>query len=425
MSIKSKLNRYKKHLQIEEKQTPSLEEKTEKANKATVDVPYLEQWQALGATPLFFDDQYTLLRTVEYPLDHWHGRYQFQQLQEAIERWNEVEASHPLTSKGKEASDLVFFDTETTGLSSGTGNTIFLLGYSRIENKKVIVKQFFLPGPHHEVALYHHFLTDVGNLENLVTYNGKAFDWPQLKTRHTFVRNEVPKLPSFGHFDLLHGSRRLWKEILPSCRLSVVEQDILKFTRTNDTPGYLAPMLYFDFLNEQDPRFVEGVLTHNEWDVLSLMGLYTHLTNQLVDVKTSHVSAKEAYEIGRWYEQFGEVETAYEFYQKAADIEGPVKHQALHAIALLNKKQKKYDKAASTWEHLLERSPYPKPTYAIELAKIYEHQSKDYEKALTYAKMAYQLWGEKERLLKKQENAERLTFIKRIERLTKKIEVRK
>ena len=45
----------------------------------------------------------------------------------------------------------------------------------------------------------------------MVTYNGKAFDWPQVKTRHTLIREHVPKLPPFGHFDLYHAARRMWK----------------------------------------------------------------------------------------------------------------------------------------------------------------------------------------------------------------------
>ena len=88
--------------------------------------------------------------------------------------------------------------------------------------------------------LYESFLKTV-DYTTLVTYNGRAFDWPQVKTRHTLVRDHVPKLPSFGHFDLLHASRRMWKNKLESVKLANVEENILGVVRENDIPGYLAP----------------------------------------------------------------------------------------------------------------------------------------------------------------------------------------
>ena len=34
------------------------------------------------------------------------------------------------------AEDLFFFDTETTGLGGGTGNTIFLLGHASVKGEE-------------------------------------------------------------------------------------------------------------------------------------------------------------------------------------------------------------------------------------------------------------------------------------------------
>ncbi len=121
-----------------------------------------------------------------------------------------------------------------------------LLGHARVYDDRVVVKQHLLPKPGHEAALYHSFLSEV-DIQSLVTYNGKAFDWPQVKTRHTLIRDRVPKLPDFGHFDLLHGSRRLWKHKFDRVSLGTVEKEELGVVRTEDTPGYLAPMMYFHF----------------------------------------------------------------------------------------------------------------------------------------------------------------------------------
>ena len=258
MSLKGKLNRLKTHMAIEEGQSVS------PLKIETTDIPFLEEWEKIDAKPRYYEDGYSIVREVEYPLDYKHGNYQFADLLAIDEQWKASGIEHPLSSAKKGVKEMVFFDTETTGLSGGAGTYIFLLGYAKVVEDKVVVKQHFLPNPGAEVPLYYHFLTDIGDsLDLLSSFNGKAFDWPQVKTRHTFVRNEVPKLPQFAHFDLLHASRRLWKDVLPSCKLSIIEKVVLGFERENDTPGYLAPMLYFDFLSEQDPVFVEGIMKHN------------------------------------------------------------------------------------------------------------------------------------------------------------------
>ncbi len=106
------------------------------------------------------------------------------------------------------------------------------------------------------------------NYKTLVTYNGKSFDWPQVKTRHTLVRDHVPKLPAFGHFDLYHAARRLWKHKLDRLKLSVVEKEVLGVERVDDIPGFLAPMIYFDFIESKQPDGMIGILKHNEIDIL-------------------------------------------------------------------------------------------------------------------------------------------------------------
>ncbi len=199
------------------------------------------------------------------------------------------------------------------------------------------MKQFVMPGPEAEVAFIIIFLTDIGELENLVTYNGKSFDWPQVKTRHTFVRDRVPKLPKVGHYDLLHAARRLWKGLLPSCKLAVVEEEILRVKRENETASYLVPMLYFDFVNEQDPMYLAGVLKHHEWDVLSLITLYTHLAGCVLDAGKGNLLPLEQYEIARWYEYLGEKELAARLYEQLTVLREQVGYDSLLAFGKIKK----------------------------------------------------------------------------------------
>ncbi len=387
--MKQKLLRMKQHMGISNEQTsPITPPRNEEKTKSEM-IPFEEEWKAYDTIPHWFEDEYTLIREREYPLDHMHGRYLFSELNEVVKRWQDHFLDHPLSAKGRKPNDLLFFDTETTGLSSGVGNTIFMLGYCQIQDEKVKVKQYFLPGPEAEVALYHHFLTDVGDTGNLVTYNGKAFDWPQVKTRHTLVRDQVPKLPKFGHFDLLHASRRLWKDILPSCKLAVVEQDILQFNRVEDTPSYMAPMLYFDFLQEQNPDYVKGIFQHHEWDVLSLMTLYTHLSTLILDAVHSqkNVNARELYEIARWYEALGERELALNLYELLLVGHDDISELSKYAFAKGKKQSGDWALALVHFEQLVSVSKFSFEA-AIECAKIFEHQSKDFEKAIYYSESA-------------------------------------
>ncbi|RXI97817.1 hypothetical protein DS745_15760 [Anaerobacillus alkaliphilus] len=405
MSLKNKLSRMKGHMQLPERQV---------AETKLVEIG--EDWSQLNGQALFLDEQWTIYREINYPLDFQLGVHRFSELNEIVQLWNEAGMQHPLSTKGVSGEQLLFFDTETTGLGTGTGNTIFLLGYCYLAKDHVKVKQFFLPGPAHEAAMYYHFLEDVKELSNLVTYNGKAFDWPQVKTRHTLVRDQVPKLPKFGHYDLLHASRRLWKDTLPSCRLSIVEKEILQIHRDGDTPGSLAPLLYFDYLREKDPTIIEGVLKHNEMDVLSLIVLFIHLSKKLLT--NTNNTMKENYEIARWFEKEKELGKATELYELVAKNTSSSQSQALLALGLLLKKQKQLEEAMDCFHLLAEREGTTSIAGCIELAKLYEHQWKDIEKAFFFTERAYQRQKQISRLLKEKKLLG--DFKIRLDRLEKK-----
>ncbi|WP_059105186.1 ribonuclease H-like domain-containing protein [Shouchella shacheensis] len=342
-----------------------------------------KEWTDLGAKRREFDGASIYVRERRIPYEQKHGRYTFKEMVDILERWETCKETHPLSCKGIEREKLLFFDTETTGLSSGAGTQMFLLGYAKFTEEDVLIRQFFLPGPEAEVALYHHFLADVASMDHLVTFNGKAFDWPRLKTRHTFVRDRVPKLPKFGHFDLLHGARRLWKDTLPSCGLGVIEEEKLCFTRSEDTPSYLVPMLYFDFVREQDPSLVEGVFCHHEWDLLSLIALYAEMTALILGAP-DQATAKEIYEIARWYEAVGEESKALILYEGLLIEEGELALASLLKKADLLKKQRRHDESLACYKFLLRHS-YQSWHSATQCALLLEHHSKNVHEARLYA----------------------------------------
>lgn len=376
----------KKHMGIEEKKDKEPNIELEPSASRIESLPFEEEWAKLGAFPFWFEDQYIWIREKSYPLSDFHGCYQYKQLISVVSRWQNHKYSHSLSAKDRQPEDLIFFDTETTGLSSGAGNTIFLLGYCQLKHERIIVKQYFLPGPEAEVALYHYFLTDVGSTGNLVTYNGKAFDWPQVKTRHTFVREQVPKLPKFGHFDLLHASRRLWKDSLPSCKLSIVEKEQLDVNRVEDTPSYLVPMLYFDYLQDPNPDYIQGILDHHEWDVLSLMSLYIHLS--LLIFGEIKVSNKERYELARWFEAIGEREASTLHYKELIDLEDEIGASSLVAYAKICKQEQRFEEALDLYKKAV-AIEVVQFEGAVECAKLLEHQFKDPQQALVYTEIAF------------------------------------
>ncbi|WP_373926265.1 ribonuclease H-like domain-containing protein [Brevibacillus parabrevis] len=385
-------------------------------------IPFADKWSRMQAFPYFWEDEHVMIREVRYPIGQRHGAYTFSQLNEAIAIWEASGREHPLSAAGKKADELLFFDTETTGLSGGAGNAVFLLGYSRLEGEEVIVRQHFLPAPYAEATLYQSFLEQAQKSSHLVTFNGKSFDWPQVRTRHTLVRDQVPALPTFGHLDLLHGARRLWKAELESCRLGIIEQEKLDVFREDDLPGFLAPVRYFDFLHSQDPDVIEGVLRHNETDVLSLITLYIHMTRLLTDQPGNDISVAERFEIARWYDALGDQEAAMAGYRLVADSDHVWSNRAKLAIGHLYKKQKNWQQALTVWEACIASSGYVPEEVYIEAAKLCEHQLGDAEKALRYTRQAYEQWKKRGTLLRNRTQAEAAAYQKRIHRLQAKMQ---
>jgi len=170
----------------------------------------------------------------------------------------------------------LFIDTETTGLSGGTGTLPFLLGMAWFEDESLRVQQLFLPRPGGEAPMLHALAERCREASAIVSYNGKAFDWPLLRTRFVMNRVPVPNVPP--HLDLLHAARRVYKRRLTRVRLVHMEVEVLGMTREHDVDGAEIPGIYTQYLRgDLDPR-MPVVIEHNANDLIALAAILGKVT---------------------------------------------------------------------------------------------------------------------------------------------------
>ncbi|MFP3043548.1 ribonuclease H-like domain-containing protein [Treponema primitia] len=181
--------------------------------------------------------------------------------------------SFPLSPPG--AKNLLFFDLETTGLSTGPGTLAFLAAFGRLTEAPLggsclRVDQYLLLDYPGENDFLEAILKEFSASSLVISYNGKSFDSQLLKIR--CLMNGI-RPPEYYQADLLHPSRRLWKRVLPSCSQASIETAILDMDRSGDIPGSMAPDIWFSFLKTGDPRALMGICDHNARDILGLLAI--------------------------------------------------------------------------------------------------------------------------------------------------------
>lgn len=171
--------------------------------------------------------------------------------------------------------DLLFLDTETTGLAGGAGTMPFLLGGARFTDAGLVVTQHLVRAPGEEGPALAWLDEALQNAAAVVTFNGKSFDLPLLKSRVVLARR--PGLAPRPHLDLLHAARRVFSARLPRCTLGAVERAVLDFPRVGDVAGADIPARYLRYVRLGDRAALVPVVTHNRWDLLALPSLLGEL----------------------------------------------------------------------------------------------------------------------------------------------------
>ncbi|MEI7833145.1 MAG: ribonuclease H-like domain-containing protein [bacterium] len=171
------------------------------------------------------------------------------------------------------ADELLFLDLETTGLGQ---TPLFLIGTMSWEQDNFVVRQFLARDYREEAAVLQLFLDMAAEKRLLITFNGKSFDLPMVYQRSE--KHSIPCALHSHHFDLLHESRRAWRDQLPNCQLQTLEKHICGHPpRSGDIPSELIPAAYKKFMTNGNAIELAQIMSHNLRDLLTMAELLLKL----------------------------------------------------------------------------------------------------------------------------------------------------
>ena len=286
----------------------------------------------------------------------------------------------------------LFIDTETTGLAGGAGTYVFLIGAAKYKNGKFHFAQFFLQDPAAEPAQLAALEKFCINTKVIISYNGKSFDLPRIKTRYKF-NGWPPPFEDVYHLDLLHVARRLWKSHLSSCSLGDIEHHLLGKTRSSlDIPGWKVASVFFDYLSSGDPTPLSSVFYHNEEDVISLIAFLKYIIDRLSNpLSKKYLANDDLVSIGIYLatqKQNDSGKLVLSHVIENIDLPDHLHNSALIQLASLYKKTGDYSKAVPLWEIIASRDFIQAHT---ELAMYYEHKRFDYQEAIHWSLSAVEV----------------------------------
>jgi len=323
----------------------------------------------------------TFVADTVLPPDHQHGNTSLSdQLDTAlIQQWAKLPPNETYRLR-----EFIFLDTETSGLAGGTGTYPFMVGLGFYTDRGFIVRQLFMRSPQDERSLLSTLSRLIEPFKVVVTFNGKSFDVPIINSRH--ILNAAPSpFKKLGHIDLLHLSRRIWRNRLKNRALGSLETEILGVTRDQiETPGWLIPQIYFDYLRNGDARPLAGVFYHNATDIISLAALMNYINDMLLHPLAKNTKeALDMVALAQLFEKLGLLDRAILSYEAGLSQGLPVDFftRTLLNFASLYRKQTDWDQAVELWK---KASEYQQIEACIELAKYYEHRQRDLKQAKSW-----------------------------------------
>ncbi|MDA0351687.1 MAG: ribonuclease H-like domain-containing protein [Chloroflexi bacterium] len=380
-------------------------------------------------------------REVRYPLSHEAGHQPLAEITALSAETLELLAPEEGLADAA-LGDLYFLDIETTGLG-GAGAIAFLVATARFEvdaagaPTELVLAQYLAESPPEEAGLLEALIADARFADDpvLVTYNGRTFDAPLLDERATMHRRRAG-FYGLRQLDLLRPARTGYRSLLPNCKLATMEHEILGMTRpSEDIPGAEVPHWYFRFLRTGDQRMLTPIIEHNELDVVGMVGLLAWHAAHLDAGRAP--GQRDALGLGRLLAARGLDDRAVTYLERArradAAAEDPqliaaaeagespstgrssvvsrayagrtayapagrpalggsqeamVREEALLRLAALHKRRGARALAAQLWHEALAIPARAPLGPLIELAMYYEHDQRDYERAIAHTEAA-------------------------------------
>lgn len=289
--------------------------------------------------------------------------------------------------------EVLFLDTETTGLSGGAGTCVFLVGVGCFQGDEFLLRQYFLPDFRWEEA----FLEELKEMvlegargrgfQILVSFNGKAFDLHLLENRYLLNRLQPP-FRHLLHLDLLHVSRALWKGDVECCSLQGLEDTLLGFRRPHDIPSFLIPRAYLSYLHRGQTEDLRRVLEHNRLDLLSLVSLLRLVACGL-EAPDPAIPLDPCC-ASRWWEGCGDLDRAVNFLRRSLQngASGENRSSLLFELGRLEKKRGSHLQALHHFLEGIETCAAPPLEAFEEAAKLLEHSFRDLAAALRLVERA-------------------------------------
>ena len=323
-----------------------------------------------------------------YRKEHLYPLTLFSDMRQAVPEILEKVFECPFPGKVR-PEDVLFLDTETTGLSGGVGTVAFQIGLGYFTRIGFVVEQFLIHDYPQEPEMLCLLSQRMKRFSIICTFNGKSYDVPLLRSRLVMNRLADDCIPEV-HADVLYPARRLWKLRLRQCTLGRLENQLLGVEREDDLPGAMVPQAYFQYLKDRDFSPMEKVLEHNRQDIVSLAQLYFELCRLMARPEEA-AQEEDLLSLARMCERSGDLNRATKCYRLCA--RGATRAEAYKAMSVNAKRQGQVDTAIKLCKTMLSRGD--DPVYAYEaLAKLYEHQLRQPEEALHYTRQALLMLAE-------------------------------
>ena len=196
------------------------------------------------------------------------------ELQSRLRRY--LPKSHPLAhylAGFCRDEDLAIIDIETMGLF---GRPIILVGVANVGKRGVRTQQFLVRDVSEEACALSEFTSNLRSDCAFVSFNGRCFDVPFIRERIAYYGLGSDQVFGNPHFDVLHFTRRAFRDKLANCRLETVEKH-LGIHRGINIPGALVPEFYDSYQRSGNVGPLVAIVEHNKQDLITLAQLFCSL----------------------------------------------------------------------------------------------------------------------------------------------------